>query len=145
MSSKNLLTTKSPNTGLSLGGMDLFKNAFKAKLANDKGIAAFIDDKSSIYEADYKNNLKIENQLNRKLKFMLPEDLDKCGSHSSDNSQIHKTKKSKFKKELDVYSDVHFSEDDELDKKFLTKFVGREISKVMRKIQGCYDTIDDLK
>jgi hypothetical protein len=42
-------------------------------------------------------------------------------------------------------SDVHFSDDDDLDKKYVHKFVGKEVTKLTRKLAGCYDKIDELK
>ena len=77
MSSKNVLAHSSQASGL-----DIFKNALKSKL----NLGNFIDDKTSIYEAEYKTNLKQEGQLRRKLKFKVQGGGDCDGSHSSDNS-----------------------------------------------------------
>ena len=54
LSSKNVLSSKQPS------GLDLFKSAFKTKLNLGGGIGDFIDDKTSIYEAEYKTDLKLE-------------------------------------------------------------------------------------
>ena len=53
LSSKNVLSSSSQPSGL-----DMFKNALKTKLNLGGGIADFIDDKTSIYEAEYKTDLK---------------------------------------------------------------------------------------
>jgi hypothetical protein len=50
-------------------GLNLFKKAFKQQIMGNNGIGDYIDDRSSIYEADYKSNMKIENKAMRKLKF----------------------------------------------------------------------------
>ena len=139
MSSTNILELNQPKQGV-----ELFKKAFIQQITCNKGISDLIDDKNSIYDSQYKDDMKVENRAQRKLKFKVGGHGDCAVSHDSDDSQVHKKKKPE-KEESDKVSDVHFSEDDEIDKKFVIKLVNKEITKVKRKLAICYDRIDGLQ
>jgi hypothetical protein len=65
-------------------------------------------------------------------------------SHSSHDSNVHRKKKLE-KIVSDKISDVHFSEDDEIDKKYVMKMITKEIKKVTKRLTICYDKMDELK